>query len=127
MCLNIVATLGFNICLVAILCFSSFNFYQIYILRFGVILSNWPNLKVKVISNIRLLISWNICSIDIILLIGLVDKLCDTIGSIDTSNLIYMNYSINLLGTLNIAFWSCGLEIFRCMLIFLMYINPQAK
>jgi hypothetical protein len=84
--LTTMATLGSDIYLVVILGFSSFNIYHIYLLRFGAIFSNWPNLKVQVISSICLLIFWNICSIDIILLIGLIDKICDIIGSVDTSN-----------------------------------------
>jgi hypothetical protein len=34
------ATLGFDICLVAIFGFSNFSFYHIYFLRFGAIFSN---------------------------------------------------------------------------------------
>jgi len=38
-----------------------------------------------VVSNIYLLISWNTCSIDITFLLGIVDKFCGTIESMDTS------------------------------------------
>ncbi len=37
------------------------------------------------VSSICLLIYWNIYSIDITLVIGLVDKLCDIIGYVDTT------------------------------------------
>jgi hypothetical protein len=40
------ATLGSNIYLVAIFGFFNFSFYHIYFLKYSVIFSNWPNLKV---------------------------------------------------------------------------------
>jgi hypothetical protein len=39
-------TLSFGITLVVILGFFGFSFDHIYFLKFGVIFSNWPNLKV---------------------------------------------------------------------------------
>jgi hypothetical protein len=47
---TIVATFGFDVCLVAIFGFFGFNFCHVYFLRSSVIFSNWPNLYVNKIN-----------------------------------------------------------------------------
>jgi hypothetical protein len=47
-----------------------FILYQKYFLNLGAIFSNYPKFKLKLVSKICLLISWNISFIDINLLWG---------------------------------------------------------